>query len=502
MARGRNRFPREAPRGAVDLATLEAQWEETEAGLGLESYRQYAGLGHDETRMDALSARLQALAVEGLASLRREELPPLLWQAMVSARAARETTRLQNEAYRLRNQAVVVEAAGERVDLNGVRRFNNKHLRDHGLRRRVFDGLMEKAAALTPVLQERFRLSAATWAPHGMTPLDAYCLEERLTRGSLRAVVDESARRAKPEFLRAMEGFSQEILGKPFEYHDDMYVFRHSVFGPVDPAFAKVDFEAEFRRVGEGLGFPVGQVHVDGEPREGKFSSPVCFGIRIPGDVRVLYQRTTPLGDHESFYHEMGHAMHFVSVGAKRRLHERRLIPNGVAEIFSTLFEALGMDPVYLHEDLGLPREAVDEVLRRRRFMELFFLCFYGANGMHKVRFWEEGLWDDFDAADRAYEELTERYMGVRVPGRYWQTHHILGLSDVYAPSYLLANVRKSELLRVLVGRFGRRWWRDPAAGAFLRERAMEPGASIDLDAFSRLDLDAYLGPLLRGSAA
>lgn len=486
----------------MDVPTLEARWEETEAKLGLESYRQYAGLGHDEAHMEALSGALQELAGEGLRSLRREDLPPLLWQAMVSARAARETTRLQNETYRLRGQAVAVEVDGERVDLNNVRRFNAKRLREHDVRRRVFDGLVENARVLTPVLKERFSLTAAAWAPHGMTPLDAYCEEERLGRERLRAIVDGSARRARPEFQKAMEGFSQEILGKPFEYYDDMYVFRHSVFGPVDPAFAHVDFEAEFAKLGRFLGFAVDEVHVDGEPREGKFSSPVCFGVKIPGDVRVLYQRTTPLGDYESFYHEMGHAVHFVSVGADRRLHERRLMPNGVVEIFSTLFEALAMDPLYLEEDLGLPREAVDEVMRRRRFMELYFLCFYGANGMHKVRFWEERMWEDFDAADRAYEELTERYMGVRVPGRYWQTHHILSLSDVYAPSYLLANVRKAELQRVLRKRFGDAWWRDPESGAFLRQETMEPGASIDLDAFSRLDLDAYLLPVLRGGRA
>lgn len=483
----------------MDVTTLEARWEETEAALGLESYRQYAGLGHDEARMDALSASLQGLAREGLETLRRDDLPPLLWQAMVSNRAARDFTRLQNETYRLRNEAVKVEAAGETVDLNSVRLFNHRHLREHDLRRRVFEGLMAKAGVLTPTLEARFRLSASLWEPHGMNPLDVYCVEERLTKERLRATIDRAATLAKPAFLKAADEFSREILGKPFEHYDDMYVFRHSVFNPVDPHFAKVDFHETFRQVGTALGFPVETVHVDGEPRPGKFSSPVCFGVKIPGDVRVLYQRTTPIGDYESFYHEMGHAMHFISVGGARRLHERRLIPNGVAEIFSTLFEELAMDPVYLTEDVGLPAEAVDEVMRRRRFMELFFLCFYGANGMHKVRFWEERLHEDFRAADEAYADLTERYMGVRYPGVYWQTHHILSMSDVYAPSYLLANVRKSELVRAMQARFGRRWWREPAAGGFLRAQAMEPGASIDLDAFSTLDVDAYLRPIVQG---
>jgi hypothetical protein len=44
--------------------------------------------------------------------------------------------------------------------------------------------------------------------------------------------------------------------------------------------------------------------------------------------------------------------------------------------------------------------------------------------------------------------------------------------------------------------RFGDRWWRSAAAGAFLREALMGPGRAIPLDAFSRLDPGPYLSAL------
>lgn len=483
----------------MDASTLTREWEAREDALSLESYKQYAGLGADEPRMERLAREVEALVKQGLASIPRASVPPLLWQGMVASAAAGELTRLQNEVYRLRNEAVKVEVAGEAVTLNSVRLFNRRHLREPALRKQAFDALMEKARLMTPTLERRFALSAGVWAPHGMTPLDAYCVEEQVTARELEDVVDAAARAAKPAFLREAAAFSEEILGKPFDHYDDMYVFRHAIFEPVDPHFARVDFRAAFAKVGKRLGFDVDAIHVDGEPREGKFSSPVCFGVRIPGDVRVLYQRTTPVGDYESFYHEMGHAVHFASVDPARAFHERRLIPNGVAEIFSTLFEELSMDPLYLREDVGIPDAAVEDLLRRRRFMELYFLVFYGANSMHKVRFWRAALWKDFAAADREYADLTERYVGARLPGIYWQTHHVLGISDVYAPSYLLANIRKSELLRVLKDRFGRAWWREPAAGAFLRKACTGPGGGIDLAAFSRLDARAYVDPIVEG---
>lgn len=478
---------------------MTSEWETREEGLSLEYYKQYAGLGASEARMEQLAGEVEQLAREGLAALPREKLPPLLWQAMVANRSARELTRYQNDVYRMRNDLVKVDVAGESVNLNSVRLYNQKHLQEPALRKQVFDALMQKASALTPTLEGRFRLSASIWKPFGMTPLDVYLVEEQLSLPHLERTVDDAAREAKPAFVKAAAEFSREILRKDFAYYDDMYVFRHSIYGPVDPAFAKVDFVAEFLKLGKRLGFRPEDIHIDGEAREGKFSSPVCFGVRIPGDVRVLYQRTTPVGDYESFYHEMGHAVHFASVDKARAFHERRLIQNGVAEIFSTLFEELSMDPLYLKEDIGLSDDIIAEVERRRRFMELYFLTFYGANSMHKIRFWKDALHEDLSRADAAYAELTERYMGVRVPGIYWQTHHVMSMSDMYAPSYLLANIRKSEMIRLLKEKFGRAWWRERGAGAWLRDAAMGPGASIDLASFSKLDASAYVRPIVQG---
>ncbi|MHB8605656.1 MAG: M3 family metallopeptidase [Thermoplasmatota archaeon] len=482
---------------AEGLDALTREWERREEALSLEYYRQYAGLAFDEAQMGTLAAEIETVCRDALRSFPREALAEPVFVAMIGNTAAREQTRLQNEVYRKRDAEVATDVAGERVNLNNVRLFNAKHARDAGLRRHVFDALMEKARALTPTLAQRFALSAATYARYGLTPLSVYCVDERVPLARLKEVVDASARRARPEFERLGQEISEEVLGKPMEYFDDMYVYRHTVFAPVDPAFAAVPYVERLAATARDMGFPVERIAIDGEPRAGKYSSPVCFGVKIPGDVRVLYQRTSPFSDYESFYHEMGHGLHFISVDARRDFAARRLIPNGVAEIFSTLFEELAVTPAYLIEDLGLPESLVADAARRRRFMELYFLTVYGANSMHNIRVWEEKLYEDLDRADAAYEELTARYMGVRVPGRYWQTHHILSMSDMYAPSYLLANIRKSELIRVLEKRFGDRWWRERAAGEFLRDTAMGPGGDIDLDAFSRLDADAYLKHVL-----
>jgi oligoendopeptidase F len=286
------------------------------------------------------------------------------------------------------------------------------------------------------------------------------------------------------------------VLGKSIEYFDDYYVFRHVVNEPFNQHFAELDFEKLMSQTAKQLGLDSEAINIDGEPRDGKFASPICFPIKVPSDVRVLYQTTDPYGDYTSYYHELGHGMHFGSVEADRPYHERVLWQITVAEIFSTLFETLATDPIYLEEEAGISTEIIEQVGIRQRFMDLYFLTFYGANSMMKIRFWGEDL--SVEEADRLYAELYRKYTNLHMPGIYWQTHHVAGMSILYAPSYLIANIRKSELIGKLRSEFGQRWWKDPKAGEILREQYMGPGTAIDLGSFSSLDTDPYFSSVMR----
>ncbi len=481
----------------LDEFTRELEVERT--ALNLEFYRQYAGLKYSQEEMETRSTRIEELCSEGLGAFQVGQLPPLLYYDLVGGKIAKEMTRLRSELYRKRQEEVAVDAQGESVNLNNVRLFNHRRVKEPELRKRVFDGLMERGSALTATIEKRFGLVRKTFSEHGLDPLGVYCDVEQVSPPRLKGLVHDAGMRAKPRFLEMAEELSLEVIGKPMEYYDDFYVFRHVVNSRFNPHFARVDYRNLLARTAENLGLKAEAVDVDGDPRDRKHSSPICFGIRIPGDVRVLYQATDPYGDYTSFFHEMGHGLHFVSVDPTRPYHERMLIQNSVAETFSTLFEELAQDPLFLKEEAGLSADVIDHVEKRRRFMDLFFLTFYGANSMLKIRYWEKGL--SMEEADREYEKLYRQYTDLSMPGIYWQTHHVVGMYVLYAPSYLLANIRKSELLDALRGEFGEEWWKAPGAGKYLREECMGPGAAIDLSAFSRLNPDPYLRSILGSEA-
>jgi hypothetical protein len=103
------------------------------------------------------------------------------------------------------------------------------------------------------------------------------------------------------------------------------------------------------------------------------------------------------------------------------------------------------------------------------------------------------------DEATKLYEELTERYMGIRYPGEYWYLHHVLPDYILYSPSYLLAAVRAHKLAEVLRSRFGETYWRETGTGRFLMDK-MRLGREMELDD-SYLDIDSYVRLLSQHAA-
>ena len=186
--------------------------------------------------------------------------------------------------------------------------------------------------------------------------------------------------------------------------------------------------------------------------------------------------------------------MHFISIHEDAPYWDKYTISNGVAEIFSTLLERLMRKNTFLTKQFKVSKEVAEDALERTRFMELFFLTFYAANSLMKIEFWEENL--SMEQANERYERHAEEFMGMSLPGKYWQLHHIMPDFDLYSPSYVVAAVRAAELDRKLENLFGANWWTDKRAGNYIRSVASD-GASTNLSRFSKLDTRPYLKHLL-----
>ena len=172
------------------IQEFEHRLEQHVVSLEGERAQQYAGLEFSEERMEEAARQIQELSRQAL-----DEIPPeqfsrsLLFSTITSARQS-DYTRMENEIYRCRNERVAIQVKGERVSLDNWRRFNRIHLQEPSKRREAFDGLMEKAKALTPLLEERFALSQKLFAPYGLSPLAAYLEKEQVSLARLVELVE------------------------------------------------------------------------------------------------------------------------------------------------------------------------------------------------------------------------------------------------------------------------------------------------------------------------
>ncbi len=306
--------------------------------------------------------------------------------------------------------------------------------------------------------------------------------------------VDQLGTGLKPSFREALEEYSNEILSREAEYYDDFYFFRSRVFRKYEESFpTKHEPISKIIRTLKEMGLDAGKIAVDSSDRKRKSFSAFCSAIKVPNDVRISYRKSTPLEDFSSVFHEFGHGIHFVSIDTDATFWDKYFIADGVAEIFSIFFENLLHDQLYLKEELGFSDDVASDILSRFRFNELFFVAFYSANSTMKLEYWHNGL--SMEQADELYSFLTEKYIGIRYPGKYWQLHHVMPDYFLYSPSYLIAAVRAIELAETLRSKFGDQYWKEKGAGTFIRS-LIRSGQAIELDSFSKLDSSRYINRL------
>lgn len=463
-----------------------------------EQYLQFAGYDYDKKNIENLS-KMKFLISEIF--VRSFSKPRILFLSSIENISESKTKTLELKLHDLRGTKIksrYFKFNGKQVNWNNWRQFNSCE-NDNKKRKIVFDEFIKKTKYISPVINLRFKRIREIYSNFSdkinensrktFNPLDGYLISEKITFSELRVLVSELGQRARARFQSELNCGSK-LIGKDPEYYDDFYFFRNRIFSGIEKYFLKINPVKTVKKTLRSIGFDFSKIHFDTNDRPNKYPSPICFFVKVPSDIRVLYKNESPYFNLQSCYHETGHAMHASSINPDLNYWEKYKLPMGIAEIFSILIERLTKNPLYL-KDIGITNDKVlCELVSKNNFMELFFVVFYTANSLMKMEFWNRNL--TIYETSRLYEKLIKKYMGLEVPGEYWMLHHILPESIMYVPSYMLAAIRAAELERYLINRFGERWWNDPVAGKKIKE-VMSKGGTINLNEFSRLDQNIFM---------
>lgn len=250
-------------------------------------------------------------------------------------------------------------------------------------------------------------------------------------------------------------------LGVPLDSlvrSDSAWLFRADRFDAAFPREHLLDTAAK-QMAEMGLDFTVGgRVRFDTEERETKQPRAFCVPVRVPDEVYLVLRPRGGHSDYRTFWHELGHSMHFAMADAGLPFAARWLGDNSVTEGFAMLWDHLPLDRGWIGRYTALGRTDALDLVFELAVSELFLARRYAA----KLRYELELYRSDFASVASRYTELLEAATGFR----YLPEDHLLDVDPgFYAARYLRAWQLEASLSRHLTRQHDADWYRNPAAG-------------------------------------
>ncbi len=206
-----------------------------------------------------------------------------------------------------------------------------------------------------------------------------------------------------------------------------------------------------------------GRVRFDTEEREGKQPRAFCSPVRVPEEVYLVLRPRGGHTDYRTFWHELGHAMHFASADAGLPFAARCAGDNSVTEGFAMLWDHMTLETGWLERYGGLAAGDSRDLAFELAVAELFLLRRYAAKMVYELEFHR----GEPAGMGARYAEL----LSDATRFRYLEGDHLLDVDPgFYVARYLRAWQLEAGVASTLVERFDDDWYRNPAAGSVVQE--------------------------------
>jgi peptidyl-dipeptidase A len=299
--------------------------------------------------------------------------------------------------------------------------------------------------------------------------------------------------RVKAEIDRGQRerlGLPPEAPLHPWDYADAFFQDLPTASDdPLEAALRHVDPVEVARDYFRALGDDVDAVleRSDLYPRDGKNQHAFCADIDRRHDVRVLANcepGTRWLG---TMVHELGHAVYDLAIDAGLPWLLRSPAHTFTTEAIAMLHGRLVRDETFLERFAGVAPEIAGDP--RQIEMQRHEMLIFAPWVQLMTRFERELYRDPDQDLGALWWRLAERYQRIAAPPGArpddWACKIHVALAPVYYHNYLLGEVTASQLNWALARETGSPSpaLEPAAAGEFLRERFMRPGASLRWDA-------------------
>jgi hypothetical protein len=447
----------------VKLEDLVAAGEAMHQELGREYYLTGAGL-KEEPGFQAIYGRYETLGGDEALAVARKSGSDVLLEWVLGILIGRKVAALEEQQLTWEQDAVVTVGDSDVPYLRVPIELANCSDRDF---RKTLDEECTSlgARALTPIRKERLMIERGEVQALGMGDYVD-------TVGALAGIDLDALGRSAERFLAdtadmyndVLAGLAQRRVGVGLEdlrRCDTAWTFRADQY---DGAFASDQMVSTALTQMREMGLDAtqsGRVHFDTEERPAKQPRAFCVPVKVPDEVFLVLRPSGGHSDYRTFWHELGHAMHFASVDPSLPFAARWLGDNSVTEGFAMLWDHLTLESAWLTRYTDIGDRKAGELVIDLAISELHMLRRYAAKLSYELVLHRSDLVGvENEYAQRLTEATRFRYQ----PENY--------LNDVdpgfYAARYLRAWQLEAGLAATLRERYDDDWWRNPRAGSFV----------------------------------
>lgn len=217
------------------------------------------------------------------------------------------------------------------------------------------------------------------------------------------------------------------------------------------------------------LGFDLAaqpNIRLDLDDRPQKSPRACVIASDPPEVVHLITRAQGGLHDYQAFLHEAGHALHYGCCDPALPFAFRKLSrDHALTEIYSYICEAITREPEWHRLHFGLSEQEARTNAEATTFLEALLFRRYVAKLRYELGFWSRFV--ENGGSGSGYAET----LGPAVGMRYRPDAYLADMdAGFYSADYLRAWIRSAQLRTHLVREVGEDWWRDPKAGAILRE--------------------------------
>ncbi|UCG85124.1 MAG: hypothetical protein JSW71_14430 [Gemmatimonadota bacterium] len=449
----------------MNLAQLTLTGESLQELLGREYYLTLAGL-KAEPEFSRIYERFDSLLSDVALDVARDSGSQALFEWVVGVRIGRKVAPYE-ERQLVREQELVLIVDGAKVPYLRVA-IELANSPDRGYRMALDRArATEGSSALNGIRRDRFALEHAEMRRLGYPDyVDGVAALSGIDLANLGDLAETFLEQTSNVFSDSLAKLAKRRLGVglgELVRADTAWTFRADQY---DAAFPPDELVATARQQMGEMGLDIeqrGRVIFDTEEREGKQSRAFCVPVRVPEEVYLVMRPQGGHRDYRTLWHELGHAMHFSTPARDLPFEARWLGDSSVTEGFAMLWDHLTMDPNWLERYTELNKGQIRELVVELAVQELHLVRRYAAKllyelSLHRSNF--VGLGSEYA------ERLSEATLFEYSEGDY--------LIDVdpgfYSARYLRAWQMEARLSAALRERYDTDWFRNPQAGAFVRE--------------------------------